>query len=98
MTRNISRPVARYLEKLYFTPKSIESSGGAKSLYEAVKKDGKYALTLRDIKEWLRGVESYSPYHHASINFPTSYVITGRLFEMGDTDLMDMVRYFCQND
>ena len=98
MAGTILPAVDKYLKKLYYTPSQPGSLGGARKLYEAVKRDGKYKLTLADIKQWLSGQETYSLHRPARKNFERNHVVTVGAWEQGDSDLMDLQRYAKQNN
>ena len=42
-----------YLSSVYYDPKRPGGFGGAERLYKDVKKEGRFALSRKDIKEWL---------------------------------------------
>ena len=90
--------VDRYLRKIYYNPAQVGSFGGARRLYETVKQEGKYNLSLSFIRKWLSGQETYSLHRPVLRKFKTNHVITSGPFAQADTDLMDMTRYAKQND
>jgi hypothetical protein len=42
-----------YLSSVYYDPKRPGGFGGAERLYEDVKKEGKFAISRKEIREWL---------------------------------------------
>ena len=85
--------INKYLHRLYYTPSEAGSYSSASKLYQAVKRDGKYKLTLKDVQKWLAGQSTYTLHKPARKSYPTSRVIVAGLYNQIDADLMDMSRY-----
>ena len=50
----------KYLEDLYGDPRKAGSLGGVRKLYEAVRKENRYKLSLNQIKNCLRKSDTYT--------------------------------------
>ena len=58
---NISRVnMDENLSSVYYDPKRPGGFGGADRLYEDVKKEGKFAISHKEIKEWLMKQDAYT--------------------------------------
>jgi hypothetical protein len=49
-----------YLSSMYYDPKRSGQFGGAERLYEDVRKEGRFALSRKEIREWLMKQEAYT--------------------------------------
>jgi len=78
-----------YLTSIYYDPKHSASYSGPTKLYKVAKEDGK-KITLQQIKEWLKGQETYTLHRHLRRKFPRNRVIVGGFMQQWDVDLMDM--------
>ena len=78
-----------YLASIYYDPKQPASYAGPSKLYKVAKAAGK-KITLHQIREWLKGQETYTLHRQARRRFPRNRVIVGGLNSQGDADLMDM--------
>ena len=79
----------KYLEELYYDPKSPGSYGGITSLWNAVKADGNpYKLKHKDVKKWLSEEETYTLHKPYKDKFKRESIIVGKIGEQWDTDLM----------
>ena len=86
-----------YLTSIYYDPKQPASYAGPTKLYKVVKAAGK-KITLRQIREWLKGQETYTLHRQARRRFPRSRVIVGGLNSQADADLMDVGNLSKYND
>jgi len=78
-----------YLSSVYYDPKHPASYAGPSKLYRVAKAAGK-KITLRQIKDWLRGQETYTLHRRMLHKFPRNKVIVGGFMQQWDADLMDM--------
>ncbi len=80
----------KYLSSIYYDPKHPASYASPLKLYRVVKAAGK-KITLREIREWLKGQETYTLHRRVRRKFPRNRVIVAGIDDQWDTDLMDMV-------
>ena len=78
-----------YLASIYYDPKNSASYTGPTKLYRVVRAAGK-KITLKQIREWLKGQEAYTLHRQARHRFPRNRVIVDGIDEQWDVDLMDM--------
>ena len=78
-----------YLKSIYFDPSHPASFAGPRKLYRVVKAAGK-KITLNQIREWLKGQESYTLHRQVRHKFPRNRVVVYGIDEQWDVDLMDM--------
>lgn len=78
-----------YLASVYYNPAQPASYSGPSKILKQAKADGK-KINLRQIKEWLRGQETYTLHHQVQRKFPRNRVIVDGIDEQWDVDLMDM--------
>ena len=79
-----------YLERIYFDPKHKGAFGGPEKLYQVVKKEGAFKLSLRDIRLWLQKQDAYSLHRPARYRFKRLHVITSGIDDLWDADLADV--------
>jgi hypothetical protein len=61
------------VSSVYYDPKRPGGFGGADRLYEDVKKEGKFAISHKEIKEWLMKQDAYTlhkPMRRHTTSFP----------------------------
>ena len=87
-----------YLQSIYYDPKHPGSYAGAVKLYQAVKSDGKYNVTLRHIKTWLKSQENYTMTRQVRRKFPRKQYVVEGLDSHWQSDLMDMISLSSYND
>ena len=78
-----------YLASIYFDPKHPASFAGPTKLYRAVKAEKK-KITLKQIREWLKGQESYTLHRQVRHKFPRNRVAVYGIDEKWDVKLMDV--------
>ena len=88
----------KYLEQIYFDPKHPGSFQGVKTLYDVVKKEGKYKISHKQIKNWLESNKSYSTNKAVKRNFPRQQVIVSGIDAQFDADLANLTDYSEEND
>ena len=87
----------KYLSSIYYDPKHPGSYAGPAKLYKVVKAAGK-KITLHQIREWLKGQETYTLHRRVRHKFPRNRVVVAGIDDQWDTDLMDMVSLSKHND
>ncbi|XP_062567734.1 uncharacterized protein LOC134229972 [Saccostrea cucullata] len=87
-----------YLRELYYTPGKPGAYAGPEKLYQAVKKEGKYKIGRRRIRQFLNNEDSYSLYKPIRKTFPRSKVIVNTIDSMWDGDLADVSNIASHND
>ena len=79
----------KYLASIYYDPRHPASYSGPTKLYRVAKAAGK-KITLHQIREWLKGQETYTLHKRVQRKFPRNRVIVDGIDEQWDADLMDM--------
>ena len=79
-----------YLTGIYGDPENEAGFGGAEKLYRYVKKDGKYNLTRKQVREWLAGNETYTLHYPVRKEFTKSRVMAYAMDDLWQLDLIDM--------
>lgn len=91
-------PWEDYLRKIYYDPSHPASYEGLKTLYSAVKKEGKYRISHQQIKNWLQNQEAYSLNKTVKRNFQRGRVIVSGIDDQWDADLASFIRYAQDNN
>ena len=86
------------MEKIYFDPRHAGSFKGAQKLLEVVKEEGKFYLTLKQIRSWLNDQHSYSLHKPVRRAFRRSRVIAAGMYDQYEADLADMQKLKDKND
>ncbi len=86
----------KYLSSVYYDPKHPASYSGPTKLYRVAKAAGK-KITLKQIRDWLKGQETYTLHRQVRHKFPRNKVIVDGIDELWDADLMDMVSLSAHN-
>jgi hypothetical protein len=79
-----------YLSSVYYDPKRPGGFGGAERLYEDVKKEGRFALSRKEIREWLMKQDAYTLHKPMRRHFKRNRVIVGGIDQQSQMDLADM--------
>ena len=87
----LSEKQEKYLEDLYGNPKKVGSLGGVKRLFDAVKKENKYKLTLNQIRNWLKKSDTYTLHKPVRRKFQRNTVLASYINYQWDADLADMI-------
>ena len=87
-----------YLNSIYFDPAHPSSFGGIDKIYRTIKDEGRFRITYRQLKKWLRGQETYTLHRTARRHYPTRSIIVSGLGKQADADLMDMQALYKEND
>ena len=79
-----------YLKTIYYDPEHAAGYTGAATVYKAVKSEGKYKITLKQIKSWLAAQDAYATFKPARKRFPRPKVIVSSKDQMWDCDCLSM--------
>ncbi len=90
--------LSSYLESIYYDPKHPGSFSGPKTLYKAVKGEGKRIISMGKVKKWLKSQETYTMHRKMVRKFKHNRVQVDHIDEQWDADLMDMQYYTKVND
>jgi transposase InsO family protein len=82
--------VDSYLSSVYYDAKRSGGFGGVNRLYYDIKKDGKFKLSRKQIKEWLMKQDTYTLHKPVRRNFKRNRVIVGGIDQQWQLDLADM--------
>ena len=86
-----------YLTSIYYDPKHPGSYAGPSKLHRVTKDAGK-KITLNQIREWLKGQETYTLHRRVRRKFPRNKVIVDGIDDQWDVDLMDVTNLSKYND
>ena len=64
-----------YLNSIYFDPAHPSSFGGIDKIYRTIKDEGRFRITYRQLKKWLRGQETYTPVSYTHLTLPTKRIV-----------------------
>ena len=87
-----------YLKSLYFDTAQAVSFTSPKQLYEAVKKQGLYKITLRKIKDWLKSVDAYTLHKRVNRKFKRNKIVVEGIDIQWDSDLLDLSKLAKYNE
>ena len=79
-----------YLSSVYYDPKRSGGFGGVDRLYDDVKKEGKFKVSRKQIKEWLMEQDAYTLHKPIQRRFRRNRVLVGGIDELWQMDLADM--------
>ncbi len=88
----------RYLRNLYRNVKKGGSYQSAEKLYETVKREGRFNISLAKIKKWLEGEDTYTLNKEVRRNFVTNQMGITELDCIWEADLADLSKYASYND
>ena len=86
----LSTPVEQYLHSKYYDPAFPGSFSGLDRFFQAVKKDGVYNISRKDLEEWLSSQDTYSVNRPVRRKFKRNRVIVSGIDDLWDGDLIDM--------
>lgn len=86
-----------YLHSIWTDPKHPGSFSGPDKLYKVVRKEGKFKIGLRRIKQFLSDQDAYSLQKRVQKNFKRNHVIVDGIDTQWDADLMDVKNLAKQN-
>ncbi len=88
----------RYLRNLYRNLKKGGSYQSADKLYETVKREGKFDLSLRQIEKFLRGEDTYTLNKEVRRKFQTNSIPITSINKVWEADLADLFKFQRYND
>ena len=88
----------QYLKAIYYDASHPASYSGLDKLYQAIKREGRFSITKRKLKEWLKTQETYSLHHQVRRRFKRIRVVDSSIGKQADCDLMDMRQLVLIND
>ena len=88
----------KYLRDIYLDPSHPASFSNPRTLYKAVKKEGKHKISHSQIKKWIQKQESYSRNKSVKRKFQHGRVIVAGIDDQFDADLASLVYYADDND
>ena len=74
----------KYLQSVYYDPSHPASYSGVDKLYRIIKSEGKFPITRKAIKAWLRKQETYTLHRQVRRHFPRSRVIVSGIGKQAD--------------
>ena len=87
-----------YLKAIYYDPSHPASYSGTDKLYREVKREGRYQIKRKLLKEWLTSQETYGLHNQARRRFKRPRVMVAGVGVQADSDLMDMTQLSVYND
>ena len=87
-----------YLKSIYYYVSHPASYSGLDRLYKEVKKEGRFQLTQKELKAWLKTQETYGIQKPARRRFKRPRVMVSGIGKQADVDLMDMTQLAECND
>lgn len=85
------------LKRTYYDLDSLGSFGGAKRLFDVVKRNNP-SIELTDVKDWLKSQDAYTNFRPKRIKFERVTINVDRVDEQWQADLMDMSFWSKQNN
>ena len=82
-----------YLKSIYYNSNHPAGYAGAMSVYNAVRSEGKHAISLKRVCEWLQKQEAYNTFKPARKSFNRPRVIVNDKGAQWDADTLNM-NYF----
>ena len=68
-------PLEDYLRCIYYDPSHPVSYEGGKAVYNAVRRERKYKISHKQIREWLQNQDAYSLNKSVKRNFQRGCII-----------------------
>ena len=87
-----------YLKEIYYDPNHPAGYGGASAVYNAIKAEGRYHVTLKQIKNWLRAQDAYTLFKPARKHFKRPRIIISDKDQQWESDTLSMTYYRKEND
>ena len=87
-----------YLKTIYYDPSHPASYSGLDRLYREVKREGRYNIKRKDLKNSLTSQETYGLHRQARRRFKRPQVMVLGIGKQADADLMDMTQLSKYND
>ena len=86
----MSQDWKNYVESIYYNPKHPASYSGLEKLYKVIKQEGKFTISRKQLRQWLKSQETYTLHRSVRHNFPRSRVMVTSKDQQWDADLADM--------
>ena len=86
-----------YLKNIYSNPKEIGSLSGIKSLFRKVQEDGKFNISLKNLKNWLKTQETYTLHKGINRKIKRNKVLVGDVNQQWDMDIADLSKFANKN-
>ena len=80
-------PWEDYLRRIYYDPSHPASYEGEKALYKAVRREKKFNISHKQIRNWLQNQDAYSLNKSVKRNFQHGCVIVSSIDDQWDADL-----------
>ena len=90
--------IDNYLESIYYNPKHPAAYAGLTKLYKVVKRENKFNVSKKRIKEWIGKQESYTNHQSVRRTFKRPKVIVSQKDRQWDGDTANMVKYEKHNN
>ena len=90
--------VKKYLTSKYKDPKFPASFAGADKFYRAIRKDGKFSVSRKQVENFLQSQDAYTLLRKVNRKFPRNKVITPYRGYLIDADTAHLIAYTKQND
>ena len=87
-----------YLSTIYYDPAHPASFAGPNKLFQEVKNEGRFNISLNRIRKWLQNQEVYSIHRPLRRKFARNRVVVNGIDDQWDFDLMDMSALAKKND
>ncbi len=88
----------RYLRNLYRNVKKGGSYQSAEKLYETVRREGRFNISLARIKKWMQGEETYTLNKEVRRKFKTNQMGVTEIDCIWEADLADLGKYSSYNN
>ncbi|KAJ8297847.1 hypothetical protein KUTeg_024378, partial [Tegillarca granosa] len=79
-----------YLKSIWTDPKHAGSFAGPEKLYKIVRREGKFNIGLRRIRQFLSDQDAYSLQKRVQRKFPRNHIVAEGIDSQWDCDLMDV--------
>jgi hypothetical protein len=86
----LSKEEHRYLENIWSDVNHVGSYAGPHKLYQIVKREGKYKIGLRRIKQFLSDLDSYLLQKRVQRKFKRRHIVADTIGTTWDGDLQDV--------
>ena len=87
-----------YLNTVYYNPNHPASYSGLNKLYREIRREGRFNIKQKQLKEWLKSQETYGLHHQVRRRFKRPRVMVAGVGIQADADLMDMTQLAKYND
>ncbi len=88
----------KYLKDVYFSLKQGGSFQGVDKLYRTIRDEGKVHISRKDIKNFLKGQDTYTLHKEVRRNFDTNHIEVADVDKVWEADLADLIKYTSTND